>query len=309
MLKWQVAVEGVSIWRNQLDHPEHYLFRDSETSDFARFPLFDMPGYNSDQSMTVTIGFYFDWNIMGQEKTFGTKTINGENYVEACLTFEISEIYVIKNAKRYSDQGSRERRSAAEAATAILSLVGYIQQNYQNYRVNQRIDDIKKRVEKDELRQIELARITENVIEIVASHKQELLILQRQICSSEIQLEELKFDQYTFMLFSNFIMHVERTENAIANQMPNTHAQKLMIKVCSEINNSTEGCVQYYHRAHYELISTESTHKTTPMGQLRGVKFQISYSVPILRKITRVFGVLSNPVPLKMENTEYFYQS
>ena len=111
------------------------------------------------------------------------------------------------------------------------------------------------------------------------------------------------------MVYSNFIMHVQRTEAAIASQQPNSEAQRYMIKLCSEINNATEGCTEYYHRNHYELVKTESTSKQTDKGRVRGVKFTVAYHVPILQKITRVLGVLSTPIPLKKENDEYFYMS
>lgn len=104
-------------------------------------------------------------------------------------------------------------------------------------------------------------------------------------------------------------MHVQRTEAAIASQQPNSEAQRYMIKLCSEINNATEGCTEYYHRNHYELVKTESTSKQTDKGRVRGVKFTVAYHVPILQKITRVLGVLSTPIPLKKEKEEYFYMS
>jgi hypothetical protein len=144
-------------------------------------------------------------------------------------------------------------------------------------------------------------------MEAINDDKKKMLTLQKAECNSEIELEELKFNNLINRMFEFFINQLEDLKIAISGMLPDSIIQNYLIKLCTNQNNLEVGCQHWYYRNNFELESIRTTVKKIDSGYIVGDKFTVRFVLPILSQINRVFGVINVPIPIKAEGDEFFY--
>ena len=299
------------LWANQKDHPQKFIFTDNRQSDFVVFGIPKEWQTTNEKEIIIDIGFYFSDDV-DYEKTFSERTIKNTNpglsqkFSELCLKFGIEEIYgLVINDHEHS----RGRRDLMSNLGVTLTLVNYIFDGMNAYRMDNELNDLKNSIADNKLLDLKLAKITSQSLEAINDNKHRLMTLQKQECVSEIELESIRFDDYIKSSVEFFIMRVEDIKIQIASQLPNSLIQKYLILLCSEKNKLEIGCAHWFHRGHYELESIKTIHKflDSKQGIQLGIQFSVKFILPILSQIKTVYEIIKVPVPLKHDESGYYY--
>ena len=321
-LQWNKSSDHV-IWANQEDHPHMFIFKDNQFSDFVRFTISQKfkDFYNNskeaqEDGVIIDITFWLNHNL-NTESTSNDRIVPApnpalsQNFNELCLQAGIQEVYGLTTDNMAEDlevNKSRQKRDFSFDFAMSLTLVNYIFDGMEAYRTHLELNELKERINENELLDLKLAKLEDKSIEAINSNTHKLLTLQQQECQSEIELEEVRFNNYIDRMFQFFILQIEDLKVAISARLPDSIIQNYLITLCSKQNTYTVGCEHWFHRSQYELEKVSTTVKKLDSGiQQIGVKFSIKFILPILTQIDTVYSVLQVPIPLKSENDNFFY--